>query len=97
MTQIEKKNQRRVMNNKFDELTKGLAQSTTRRAALKKFGSGITGIALATLGLASKAQADPKKPGHRKCNHCVPPYGCAPDDYDCYVYCENRCSPPGGY
>ena len=27
------------MNNKFDELTKGLAQSVTRRAALKKFGS----------------------------------------------------------
>jgi len=28
------------MNNKFDELTKGLAQSVTRRAALKKFGVG---------------------------------------------------------
>src|SRR5256886_4220792 len=27
------------MNNRFDELTKGLAQSVTRRAALKKFRS----------------------------------------------------------
>jgi hypothetical protein len=32
------------MNNKFDELTKGLAQSVTRRAALKKFGIGIAGM-----------------------------------------------------
>ena len=28
------------MNNKFDELTKQMAQSVTRRAALKKFGVG---------------------------------------------------------
>ncbi|PYJ96505.1 MAG: hypothetical protein DME23_20385 [Verrucomicrobia bacterium] len=35
------------MNNQFDELTKGLAQSVTRRAALKKFGVGLAGMALA--------------------------------------------------
>ena len=46
------------MNDKFDELAKGLAQSFTRRGALKKFGDGLAGIALASLGLASKAQAD---------------------------------------
>jgi len=34
------------MNNKFDELTKNLAQSVTRRAVLKKFGVGLLGIAL---------------------------------------------------
>jgi hypothetical protein len=45
------------MNNKFDELTKGLAQSVTRRAALKKFGVGLAGIALACFGLANKAEA----------------------------------------
>ena len=50
------------MNNKFDELTKGLAQSVTRRAALKKFGVGLTGVVLATLGLANKAEARPKPP-----------------------------------
>ncbi len=35
------------MNNKFDELTKGLAQSVTRREALKKFSVGLAGMALA--------------------------------------------------
>ena len=35
------------MNNEFDELAKGLAQSTTRRQALKKFGVGLAGMALA--------------------------------------------------
>src|SRR6266516_4048107 len=43
----------KVMNEKFDELAKGLAQSVTRRGALKKFGLGLIGIALATLGLAN--------------------------------------------
>jgi len=45
------------MNNQFDELAKGLAQSVTRRGALKKFGLGLVGIALASLGLVNKAQA----------------------------------------
>jgi len=45
------------MNNKFDELTKQMAQSVTRRAALKKFGVGLAGMALACFGLANKAEA----------------------------------------
>ena len=45
------------MNNQFDELTRSLAQSVTRRAALKKFGVGLAGIVLASLGLANKAEA----------------------------------------
>ena len=45
------------MNNKFDELTKNMAQSVTRRAALKKFGVGLAGIALACFGLANNADA----------------------------------------
>jgi hypothetical protein len=45
------------MNNKFDELTKQMAQSFTRRAALKKFGIGLAGMALACFGLANKAEA----------------------------------------
>jgi hypothetical protein len=45
------------MSNKFDELTKGLAQSVTRRAALKKFGVGLAGMALACLGLGNQAHA----------------------------------------
>ncbi len=45
------------MNNQFDELTKSLAQSVTRRVALKKFGVGLAGMALACFGLASKPVA----------------------------------------
>src|SRR5438445_5946334 len=40
------------MSNQFDELAKGLAQSVTRRQALKKFGVGIAGMALACFGWA---------------------------------------------
>jgi hypothetical protein len=45
------------MNNKFDELTKAMAQSVTRRQALKKFGVGLAGMTLAAFGLANKAEA----------------------------------------
>src|SRR5215468_3696242 len=45
------------MNNKFDELTRSMAQSVTRRAALKKFGLGLAGMALACFGLPTKAVA----------------------------------------
>jgi len=44
------------MNNRFDDLTKNLAKSVTRRAALKKFGVGLAGMALAAFGLADKAK-----------------------------------------
>lgn len=49
------------MNTKFDELTKAMAQTATRRAALKKFGIGLAGMALAAFGLASNARADKAK------------------------------------
>ena len=45
------------MQNKFDDLTKSMAQAVTRRAALKKFGVGLAGMALACFGLANKARA----------------------------------------
>ena len=48
------------MNDKFDELAKNMAQSVTRRGALKKFGVGLAGIALAWLGLQNKVEADPQ-------------------------------------
>jgi hypothetical protein len=35
------------MNNQFDALTKNLAQSVTRRAALNQFGVGFAGMPLA--------------------------------------------------
>jgi len=45
------------MNHQSDELAKSLAQSVTRRAALKKFGLGLAGMTLACIGLANKATA----------------------------------------
>jgi hypothetical protein len=68
------------MNDKFDELAKGLAQSATRRGALKKFGVGLAGIVLACFGLANRAAAD--KGGCRGSGH-----RCKADS-DC---CSGRC------
>lgn len=45
------------MNNKFDELTKSISQSVTRRSALKKFGTGLAGMALACFGLTRETEA----------------------------------------
>ena len=53
------------MNNPFDELTKNMAQSVTRRAALKKFGLGLAGMALACFGLTNKAEAVDR------CQRCI--------------------------
>ena len=54
------------MNDKFEELTKNVAQSVTRRGALKQFGVGLAGLALASLGLANNAEANPR--GFHHCN-----------------------------
>ena len=59
------------MNNKFDELAKGLAQSVTRRQALKKLGVGLAGMALACFGLANRAEAG----GHGPCGVLGDPCG----------------------
>jgi hypothetical protein len=46
------------MNNQFDELTKNLAQSVTRRAASRQFGVGLAGMALAlSISLPTVARA----------------------------------------
>jgi len=62
-----KTNETKSMNNKFDELTKSMAQSVTRRGALKKFGTGLAGMALVCFGLANRAEA---KGGQNLCS-CV--------------------------
>jgi hypothetical protein len=85
------------MKNKFDELAIGMAQSVTRRGALKKFGAGLVGITLAAIGLANNAQADPGgKIGSGNCNHCVYPYGCNPQDNACLNRCGRKCIKGGG-
>jgi hypothetical protein len=78
------------MNDKFDELAKSLAQTVTRRGALKKFGIGLAGIALATLGLTSNVQAGPK---NIRCHCNKPNYGCDryPDKPYCMLECASHC------
>jgi hypothetical protein len=56
------------LNNKFDELAKGMAQSVTRRQALKKFGADLAGMALACFGLANRAEAAKCKPNYTACH-----------------------------
>jgi hypothetical protein len=80
------------MNTKFDEFTKSLAQSVSRRAALKKFSIGLAGMALACFGLANKAEAGRCSDSGQICTknaECCTKY-CRPDhtcgcrsDIDC--------------
>jgi hypothetical protein len=73
------------MNNKFDELTKSMAQSVTRRAALKKFGVGLAGMALACFGLANKGKAAHK---------CATDADCPPSQPFClYGHCVRQIFP----
>jgi hypothetical protein len=70
------------MKDRFDEMTRGMAQSVTRRAALKKFGLGLAGVALACFGLADRAEAG-------KVGYCVPTGGaCSKNGPSC---CHGAC------
>lgn len=74
------------MNNRFDTLTKGLAQSVTRRQALTRFGIGLAGMALAAFAPSAKATPGCKSAG-QKCTA------------DCDNCCSGFCGcggPPGG-
>ena len=76
------------MNEQFDELAKGLAQSVTRRGALEKFGVGLVGIVLASLGLANKAEAS-----GRKCHSdadCHSNEYCDFNPFEVHGYCLHR-------
>jgi hypothetical protein len=88
------------MNDKFDELVKGLAQSVTRRGALKKFGVGLAGIALAWVGLPGKAQGGQDRLHIGNCNHCdyTHNFGCNPGSPfygDCVHLCQIKCGGGG--
>jgi hypothetical protein len=78
------------MKNQFDELTKNMAQSVTRRAALKRIGVGLAGMALACFGLADIAEA-------AKGGNCRPWGWRCNNDQQC---CSGSCSgldPINGY
>jgi hypothetical protein len=81
-------NERKVMNDKFDELAKGLARSVTRRGALKEFAVGLAGIFTA-LRSANEAEADQ----HWVCDCNAPPFwGCKSDKGGCFRHCVTFCS-----
>jgi hypothetical protein len=71
------------MNYKFDELAKGLAQSVTRRQAMRRFGFGIAGMVLACFGLANRGQCSP--PG--QCLHSG--HACTSDSQCCSGLCNS--------
>ena len=74
------------MNNKFDELAKGMAQSVTRRQALKKFSFGLAGMALACFGLVNDSEAGTCYPSGSIC--CEYPA----TGKDCRKNCNRCCS-----
>jgi hypothetical protein len=79
------------MNNQFDQLARSVAESVSRRQALRRFGAGLAASVLAAMGFASKAGADPGK--NWRC-HCKKPYwGCDPANLDCFAVCSTLCSP----
>ena len=83
------------MNNQFDELSKSLAQSVTRRQAFKKFGVGLAGMALACFGLANKANAGKNCVSNADCQGNTCCYGfCCPEGKSicCLGYCAHTLS-----
>src|SRR5881409_3278591 len=96
-----KPNERKSMNKKFDELTKSMAQSVTRRGALKKFGVGLAGMALACFGLANRAEGSPRNQGIPKwCDQSTNACCCKncrtwlPSTDPNYPNCQSICSSP---
>ena len=83
------------MNNPFDELTKSMAQSVTRRAALKKFGVGFAGLLLTSLGLTNSAEAQSQVKLYN-CRCHQGDFGCQkhyPNDAtNCLGYCTSWCA-----
>jgi len=69
------------MNDRFDELAKGLAQSLTRRQALRRFSAGLAGILLAVCGIPETARADPG-------THCKTNADCSGFPWVC---CGGKC------
>jgi hypothetical protein len=70
------------MKDKFDELAKEMAQSVTRRGALKRFGLGLAGLALTSLGLTEKTEAAPQ---------CKTDADCANLGLISPACCSNKC------
>ena len=87
------------MNNKFDELTKSLAQSVTRRAAFRKLGLGLVAAIAASLGISS-ASAQAGQTAKRGYCQILPSFletkysGLCVDPTTCEVFYTSDCKGP---
>jgi len=65
------------MENRFDALAKSLADSVSRREALRRLGGGLAGMLLASLGLGKAEGAPaPESACEKFCRECgIPPGG----------------------
>jgi hypothetical protein len=83
------------MNDQFDDLARSLAQSVTRRQALRRFGLGTAGMLLASLGLVNKAEAG-SSPCVNQCKQSCKAYrkDSAYWEY-CFQLCVGNCPFPG--
>ena len=81
------------MSDHFDDLTRTVAERTTRRGAV----AGLSTLALGALGLAGIGQSAEAKKDHNKCNQCkrqCPQNNKKPGKKDknkCNKKCENAC------
>ena len=75
------------MDKQFDELSKSLAEGVSRREAVRKFGVGLAGVALAALGLQHRASADGCL---AQCAHSCAA-ACGGKRNACYTTCYNGC------
>ncbi len=86
------------MSHKFDELAKGMAKSVTRRQALKKFGVGVAGMALACFGLANRTRGGTTScTTNADCGNnqlCCSGTCVSITDNNNRGYCGNVCMPP---
>jgi hypothetical protein len=87
------------MNNKFDELTKSVAQAVTRRAAFKKLGLAAVATIAARLGFGS-ASAAPQISGYCQVdlvlyNGFTSYTGICVDPTTCQQGTSSRCPAPG--
>jgi hypothetical protein len=55
------------MDNQFDEFSKSLAESVSRREALKKFGHGLASALLLSVGLSARASRATCLPEGSRC------------------------------
>ena len=86
------------MNDKFDELAKGLAQSVTRRGALKKFGIGLFGTVLAAFLPSNNEKAGTYEKCLSHCrNECTKQYPRGTINWQvCFNDCAGGCPSPVG-